>query len=194
MSVVVIVRKEGEIAIASDRLTSRGSVVLGTEYKVEHPKLIKYHDTWIGCASDDMAVHMIRHALHHSEEEFLFDSVENIYTSMLKLHEILKKRYYLDPKYRHTPKQTVESLNISLLIANSSGIYGVDEDKDIQQFSKFWAAGSGGMFAIGAMYHVYDKYDAAKIAELGVVSACEFDEGSALPIHIETVKEMTCQL
>ena len=141
-----------------------------------------------------MAIHMLGHALHNTEEEFFFNNMENIYTSMLKLHEILKKRYYLDPKYRTTPNQTVESLNISLLIANSSGIYGVDEDKNIERFSKFWAAGSGGTFAIGAMYHIYDKYDAHIIAERGVQTACGFDEGSAFPVHLETIKEEMCPL
>lgn len=194
MSILVVVKKDKEIVIASDSLTSGGSLLVSSEYKTNNKKFIKYQDSWIGCVDDAMSTQMLLHALEKSEEEFFFNGIDNIYTSMLKLHKILKKDYYLLPKQKSEANQTVEPTNMGLLIANSSGIYGVDIDKNIEVFSKFWAIGSGMTFALGAMYHVYDKYDANEIAKAGVETACEFDEGSALPMHIESMKEETCPL
>ncbi len=192
MSIVVVVKKDNEIVIASDSLASRGSLLISSQYKSNSEKFVNYKDSWIGCVNDTMSTQMILHALENSKEEFSFDGIDDIYTSMLKLHKILKKKYFLEPKQKKEENQTVESTNMRLLIANSSGIYGVGTDKSIEIFSKFWAIGSGGTFALGAMYHVYDKYDAKKIAELGVQTACEFDEGSALPMQIQTIKEEIC--
>jgi len=188
MSILVVVKKDKEIVIASDSLVSRGSLLVSSQYKTNNEKFIKYKDSWIGCVNSAMSIQMLQHALKNSEEEFFFDGVDNIYSSMLKLHKILKEDYYLSPKKKEV-SQTVEPTNMRLLIANSSGIYGVDTDKNIEVFSKFWATGSGGTFALGAMYHVYDKFDASQIAQAGVETACAFDEGSALPMHIETMKE-----
>ncbi len=193
MSIVVIVKKDKKIVIASDSLTSRDSLIISSQYKTNSEKFIKYQDSWIGCANDTMSTQMLLHALKNSKQEFSFEGVDNIYTSLLKLHKILKKKYYLETKPRRVTNQIVEPTNMRLLIANSSGIYGVSKDKSIENFSKFWATGHGGAFALGAMYHVYDKYDAVKIAEIGVQTACKFDEESALPMQIQMVKEEICQ-
>lgn len=193
MSIVVVVKKDNDIVIASDSLTSQGSLLIDSKYKINNEKFIKYKDNWIGCVSDTMSTQMLLHALENSEEEFSFDGVDAIYTSMLKLHKILKKKYYLSPKKKVEQNQTVESTNIQLLIANSSGIYGVGVDKNIEKFSKFWASGTAGALALGAMFYVYDKYDAKEIAKKAIETACEFDEGCALPIQIQTMKEEICQ-
>jgi len=193
VSVVVVVKKDKEIVIASDSLTNRGSLIINSQYKTNSEKFIKYQDNWIGCANDNMSTQMLLHALENGKQEFSFDGIDNIYTSLLKLHKVLKKKYYLDPKQKKVTNQTVESINMQLLIANNSGIYGVGEDKNIEEFSKFWAIGDGGVFALGAMHHVYDKYDALKTAKIGVQTACNFDEGCGLPIQIQMIKEKICQ-
>ncbi len=192
MSIVVVVKKDKDIVIASDSLITQGSLLIDSKYRENHHKFIKYKDTWIGSTSYAMSIHMLQHALQSSEDEFLFDSVESIYNSMLKLHQILKKEYFLSPKNKDANNQTVESTNLDLLIANSSGIYTVGADKNIDKLTKFWASGTGTRFALGAMFHIYDKdkYDAKKIAQQAIETTCIFDEYSALPIHIE---EITCQ-
>ena len=191
LSIIVIVKKDKEIVIASDSLTSRGTLNISSQYKINNEKFIKYQNSWIGCDDYAMPTQMLLYALKNREDELSFDGIDNIYTSMLKLHKTLKKKYFLNPKQKEN--QIVQSTKMRLVIANSSGIYRVDEDKHIDNFSKFWAIGTGGTFALGAMHHVYDKYDATKIAKIGVKTACEFDEGCGLPIHIQTIKEKICQ-
>ena len=56
-----------------------------------------------------------------------------------------------------------------MLIANAHGIYGVYSYREVFEFERFWAIGSGRSFALGAMYAGYDKLKTAReIAELGV--------------------------
>ncbi len=193
MSIVVVVKKDKEIVIASDSLTTRGSLLVSSKYRQNSEMFIKYKDSWIGCVNDNMSIQMLQHALASGEEEFFFGSESEIYSSMLKLHKILKKSYHLDPKRRQIQNQTVEPTNMVLLIANSSGIYRVCEDKSIDNLSKFWAIGRSTGFALGAMHHVYDNCDAKTIAEIGLKSACEFDENCGFPLQLQTIKEMPCQ-
>jgi len=45
---------------------------------------------------------------------------------------------------------------IDALIANAYGIFGMFEFREVHEFEKFWAIGSGKAYALGAMYAVYE--------------------------------------
>jgi ATP-dependent protease HslVU (ClpYQ) peptidase subunit len=189
MSIVVVVKKGKEIVIASDTLTSSGQIKWSSKYKENSKKFFEYEGTYIGSVGMAMSKIMLNHALKNSEEEFTFDGLENLYNSMLKIHQLLKKEYFLVPTSKKV-EQTVEETKLNLLIANSSGIYKVSSDRHIAKLTKFWAIGSGGAFALGAMHHAYEKkkYTAMDIAKIGVESACEFDKSCALPMDIKRIK------
>ena len=60
--------------------------------------------------------------------------------------------------------------------------------REVFEYNKFWAAGSGREFALGAMQSMYDKLDTAEaIARLGVEIGSTFDKNSALPMSVYTV-------
>jgi len=72
---------------------------------------------------------------------------------------------------------------------NPSGIFAVYSMREVFEFDRFWAIGSGRDFALGAMYTVYAKArNTPAIAKAGVVAGAEFDTGTALPIYLESVK------
>lgn len=76
-----------------------------------------------------------------------------------------------------------------VVIANAHGIFGVYPMREIYEFSRIWAIGSGRKFAMGAMYAVYDQdLSAREIAEIGVRAGCEFDVSSSLPMTVYTVE------
>ena len=76
-----------------------------------------------------------------------------------------------------------------MLIANAHGIFGVYSYREVFEFERFWAIGSGRSFALGAMYAGYDKLKTAReIATLGVEAGCEFDKNSAAPVRLFTIK------
>ena len=79
-------------------------------------------------------------------------------------------------------------MDTAKIIANPSGIYAVYSMREVFEFDRFWAIGSGRDFALGAMYTVYDKArDARKIAEAGVLAGAEFDTGTSLPLTAHEV-------
>jgi len=188
MSIVVVVKKGKEVTIASDTLTSIGHMEFSAKYKENSKKFFQYEDTFIGSVGASMSKIMLNHALKNSEEKFDFNGLESIYSSMLEIHKLLKKEYFLIPTKKI--EQTVEATKLHLLLANSSGIYKISSDRHIAELSRFWAIGSGSSFALGAMYQAYDnkKYSALDIAKIGVKSACEFDKSCALPMDFKKIK------
>src|SRR5687767_4792063 len=78
---------------------------------------------------------------------------------------------------------------MTVMIANPTGIFAVYSMREVFEFDRFWAIGSGRDFALGAMYAVYNKAKgAAAVAEAGVIAGAEFDTGTALPINLHEVK------
>ena len=76
-----------------------------------------------------------------------------------------------------------------MLIANASGIYGVYSYREVFEFDRFWAIGSGRTYALGAMFAAWDGTRSARaIAELGVRAGCEFDKNSDGPVKAHTIK------
>ncbi len=60
-----------------------------------------------------------------------------------------------------------ESSQITALLANPNGIFfGVYSLREVYEYERFWAIGSGADYALGAMQAVYDnpKLSAADIA------------------------------
>jgi ATP-dependent protease HslVU (ClpYQ) peptidase subunit len=61
--------------------------------------------------------------------------------------------------------------------------------REVYEFSRFWAIGSGRKFAMGAMHVAYEQnLSASQIAEIGIRAGCEFDVNSSLPMNLYTVE------
>jgi len=56
--------------------------------------------------------------------------------------------------------------------------------------TSMYCYGAGSVFALGAMFAVYDQqaFSALEIAELGIKAAAEFDSGTGLPMISQTVE------
>ena len=55
--------------------------------------------------------------------------------------------------------------------------------REVYEYSRFWATGSGSPYALGAMHAVYDRYDSVEsIAQAGVMAGAEFDNASSMPM------------
>ena len=112
-----------------------------------------------------------------------FSSKGGVFKSFLFLHRILKKEYFLETKEKDD--QPVESSQWDCLILSPAGIFNVLSYREVSQYQRFWAEGSGLRFSLGAMHATYDLHDdPEKIARAGIEAACEFDESSALPVQM----------
>ncbi|HEY6543921.1 MAG TPA: hypothetical protein VIZ64_03405, partial [Dokdonella sp.] len=70
------------------------------------------------------------------------------------------------------------------------GIFGVAAHRTVQEFSKFYAFGSGGDIALGVMYAMYDdpKHSAEDVARAAIEGAAEFDDSTGAPVTSHAVK------
>lgn len=184
MTVIVVVKKNNKVVIAADTTSSYGSTLKNAEHKENSDKIIHFKNTWFALTGFSMGKLMLQHALQDHGQDLTFNGLSDIYRSTLKLHNIFKKEYFLMTKNGGN-NQPVESMQLHMLIANSSGIYEVTGDRNISEISKFWAAGSGRSIALGAMHSCYDRYKhPEKIATAGIEAACHFDAYCQLPMTL----------
>ena len=106
---------------------------------------------------------------------------------MRRMHEALKDDYYLNPQ-EHKDDE-FESSQFDALVANRHGIFGIYSLRSVQEYSRFYAFGSGYHLALGAMFAVYEQEQSAEaIARIGLEAAAEFDDSTGPPFELYTVK------
>ncbi len=186
MTTLTVVKKGDMVAIAADGLTTFGDTRLARSYKGEHDKILSIAGSWIGiCGSS--AHHLVLQSAFSKLEDVKLGSRMDVYETFRRLHPILKEHAFLNPK--EDDDDPYESSQIQALIANSSGIYGVYSYREVFEFDRVWAAGSGRSFALGAMHALYEsELSAARIAEAGVAAGIEFDTSSGPPIVVHEIQ------
>jgi len=181
VTTIVVVKKSGTIAIASDALVTFGETRLPHGYEVNE-KIFCIGDSFVGLAGSTAHFAVLADALRGLGEDCKLASRMQVFSTFQRLHAVLKEKYFLNPK--EDDSDPYESSQITAVIANPSGIYGVYSYREVFSFDKFWGIGSGRNFALGAMYAAYEGTgDAIRIAEIGVRAGCEFDKSSALPVR-----------
>lgn len=189
MTTIVAVKKSGFVAIAADTLTTFGNTRLPAEQDASHDKILQVGSSYVGvCGS--AAHHLVLASLFAKIPDVRLDSKEAIFETFRKLHPVLKEECFLNPK--EDEEDPYESSQITALIANASGIYGIHSMREVFEYTQYWAIGSGQEFALGAMHQCYPALDEAEeIARAGVATGIAFDKNSALPITLYTVKLLT---
>ena len=186
MTTLVAVKKNGMAAIAADSLTTFGDTRLGRQYKGEHDKILEINGSFIGLCGSSAHPLVISSLLPKLEDARLGSRME-VYETFRRLHPILKEQGYLNPK--EDEDDPYESSQITALIVNNTGIYGVYSYREVFDYDRFWGIGSGRNFALGAMFAAYDRCrTAADVAKIGVEAGAEFDTATQGPIVLHTVK------
>ena len=186
MTTIVVVRKGDTAVIAADSLTTFGTTRLAPAYDRHPQKVMTYGDSFIGVAGSAAHQLVLENLLARSSE-LDFHGKAAIYESFRKLHPLLKDDAFLNPKEEED--DPYESSQMTAMIANPSGIFAVYSMREVFEFDRFWAIGSGRDFALGAMFALYDKSrTAAAIAQAGVVAGAEFDTGTSEPVALHEVK------
>ena len=185
MTTLVVVRKNGSVAIAADSLTTFGDTRLSAEHDRSYDKIVRYRDTYIGlCGS--AAHQLVFESLLAKHRDLDFSDKSAIFETFRELHPILKEQHFLNPKEEED--DPYESTQITALIANANGIFGVFSMREVFEYTQFWAAGSGREFALGAMHARYaQEADADAVARIGVEAGAKFDRNSALPMTLYTL-------
>jgi len=187
MTTIVVVSKGNEIAIAADSQTTFGDDhKLLAAYDCFHNKIFQLSDSYFaisGSAAHDLVLQAAMASLKKKD----FSSRRGLFETFRKLHPKLKDQFFLRPEDEED--DPYESSQMMVLVANAHGIFGVYPMREVYEFARFWAIGSGRKFAMGAMHVAYEQnLGAREIAEIGVRAGCEFDVNSALPMNVYTLE------
>jgi len=187
MSTVVVARTGGTLAIACDSLVTFGELRLPPGYEANQ-KWFRIDGSVVATVGSVAHVAVLREALAAlpaAERELR--TREGLFRTFMRLHPQLKERFFLNTKEQDS--DPYESSQFSIVVAGSSGIFGVESYREVFAFERFWAIGSGRRFALGAMHAVYAKARSAReVALAGVAAGCEFDTHSAGPARVESFK------
>jgi ATP-dependent HslUV protease, peptidase subunit HslV len=189
MSTIVVVRKANRVAIAADTLTTFGNTKFTHIYSSDSDKILKFKDNLIGIVGSVAHSNVFSSIIRKHPEVLSFKGLSDIFDTYIKLHPILKEKYFLNPGEKKDEDQEYESSQINALIANPYGIFGMFSWREVYEYERYWSIGSGRDYALGAMFGVYDQLQTAEeIAIAGVTAGCEFDDSSSLPYTIYSMK------
>src|SRR3974390_463433 len=197
MTTIAVTKKNGMVAIAADSLTTFGDTRLAKHHKNLHDKILRVRNAGAAAANHGLesliavcgsaANYVVLENPLARAEVIDFSSRSAVYETVRKLHSVLKDHAFLNTK--EDDDDPYESSQITALIANETGIYAVYSYREVFDFDRFWAAGSGRNYALGAMYAAYERAKtAAELARIGVMAGCEFDRNSAAPVEVHTFK------
>lgn len=180
MTTIVAVRKDKEVVIAADSQTSFGDTCVGVHDDMAWNKIFYSHESYFAI-SGSAAHDLVLQSLLAQYPSLDFSSRKAIFESFRLMHPKLKEEFFLKPD--EDEDDPYESSQMTILIANQHGIFSVWSLREVFEYARFWAVGSGESFALGAMHAVYSQngFSAFNIAKLGVEAGCAFDVGSSLP-------------
>lgn len=182
MSTIVAVIKNNVGCMAADSLTSFGDTKQPAEFVADYEKIIPFApNNYIGIVGSAAHHLVMQNLLQKHADKVDFTDRATIFESMRQLHPILKDDYFLNSKDEEG--DAYESSHVDALIMNPNGVFGLYSLREVDQYTRFWAVGSGADFALGAMRVAYDLLDdALAIATAGIEAGACFDNASALPM------------
>jgi len=185
VSTIVAVLKNNVACIAADSLTSFGDTKQAAEYVTDSDKILRFSgvasDNYMGIVGSAAHQLVMQSLIINHSDKIDFSNRLTIFNTLKTIHPILKEEYFLNSK--EEDEDSYESSRVDALIMNSNGIFGLYSLREVDQYSRFWAVGSGAEFALGAMHAVYNRLDdAEQIAKAGITAGATFDNGSALPM------------
>jgi ATP-dependent protease HslVU (ClpYQ) peptidase subunit len=182
MTTIVVVRKNGAVALAADTLWKYGSTMLRVGLFANHSKILRVGDSLI--ASDGSAAwgNVLARYFARLKRPPDLSGVEAIFETVLRMHPVLKRRYGLIP-------DDEDRDGLGLLVANRHGAFTVSPDRAVLEVAQFCAHGAGYQYALGAMHAAYRSAERPEdIARAGVEAAAEFDEHTGLPVEVFRVE------
>jgi ATP-dependent protease HslVU (ClpYQ) peptidase subunit len=181
MSTIAVAQKNGAAVMVADALTTFDELKLPPDLDAQPDKLFRVGDAVVGVVGF-LAHAQVLESLLLSVEAPDFSSRQAIFDLFRDLHPILKEEYYLRPEAEEG--DPYESSQMALLVASPHGLFGVYDFREVHQYSRYWAMGSGAAYALGAMCAVWEHAATAReVAEAGVRAGCLFDRNSGLPLQ-----------
>src|ERR1035438_6924303 len=119
MSTLVIVRQGNRAAIAADSLFTEGSTKVPPQNKVNHHKIHKCENAYVGFTGWAAMHNIFESILERYPRDLDFRSRKHIFETFRHLHTKLKEDYFINT--REKDDQPVESSQWDCLIVSPSG-------------------------------------------------------------------------
>lgn len=186
MTTVVVTKKSGIACIAADTLATYGDTEESADLIANSDKLVRVADAWAAPTGPASAQLVIRHFASTYEELPHLDDVDGIFDFLTQFQRALRDEYFVHGK--EDGADDFESMRMEILIASPGGIFGCYPERSVQEFTKFYAFGSGAEYALGAMRVAWDTaMSAEEVARVGIETAAKFDVGTGMPLTLRTI-------
>lgn len=186
MSTVVMVERNGEACIAADTLTTYGSIKQSAKYFDGHEKILRVNETYLGIVGLSAGLCVLGSVFENGLPLPEIQSERDLFEFSRGLHKKLKDDYFLNEQ---DGASAWESTQMTLLLLNRHGLFGLYSNRTVERYRRFAAVGSGSEFALGAMYAAYELGGSCEdVARAGVEAGVEFDSASGAPITLKRVK------
>jgi ATP-dependent protease HslVU (ClpYQ) peptidase subunit len=186
MSIIVAVRKHGEIVIASDSAQTEDGMIVSAEYYANNNKIVPCGESYIGLVGWSCTQDIVESLVREHLNKMKLGGRAEIFDTFRFIHAQLKEDYFIETN--EDKDQPVESSQLGALIVGTSGIFEIESYRTVTEYTKFWALGSGKKLALGALQATYETMENAEdIARSAVMAACALDDSCAEPIHMRSI-------
>jgi len=186
MSTIVVAQKNGYACIGADTLSCLGSLRQKAHHIVNKSKVTRIGDTFIGLTGTSASLVVLNSYFSNPERPADFSSTDAIFETLRHAHYFMKNEYYMATM--PDKDEEYETTQFYGLAANPYGIFAIYSYRSAQQFHKFWSAGSGRDYALGAMQTIYDHCETAEqVVHAGLAASAEFDSATSSPFEIYNI-------
>lgn len=186
MTTVVVTKKSGIACIAADTLATYGDMREGAELVANSDKLVRVGEAWIAPTGPASAQLVLKHFIQSYEELPVLEDIDGIFDFLTTFQRALRDDYFVQGK--EDGQDDFESMRMELIIASPGGLFGGYPQRSVQEYTRFYAFGSGAEYALGAMDAAWDTaVSAEELARIGVETAAKFDVGTGLPLTLRTI-------
>lgn len=188
MTILVAVKKNNQVFVGADRITTFGS-----EYAtdlVDNCKMMKLRNGYLATSGYTLIKNIIEHLSVHDNEliNSRFESKTDVFQFFLKLYTELKDNYTLVD----AGKDTYAGIYNSFILVTPKSIFGVANNLSVHEYDRYVARGAGSDYSLGSLYSLYDILDdGQELTRLALEAACQYSLYCKEPLDIIEVKEST---
>lgn len=187
MSTVIAVEKDGRTVIASDSLTSRGSMACVNSAGL--PKISRIGSSFVGSTGLSVYKNIMEHYLSGKRAPTLKDE-RSVLDFYIRFWKALHDHYHFvnDQSCAEDPSPFAD-LDAEFLVVNRYGIFQVQDILGVTRYERYCAIGSGASHAEGALEVLIGQdMTAAEIAAEAVRVAMKFDRASGGEVIVHEVQ------
>jgi ATP-dependent HslUV protease, peptidase subunit HslV len=188
MSVIAAVRKGNQIVIAADTQDNFGDLRPPADNH-QAMKLRAFGGAVVGSSGWALYDDIFAHFLGKRRAPALKDRAA-IFDFFVRFWKVLKRDYpFVNDQPGKESETPFANLDASFLVASPGGIFLVSSNMSVSEFRQYYAIGSGGDYAIGAMHALYEtEKNPAMLAEKAVQAAMAYDASCGGLVMARSVK------